>query len=296
MAHLQEIEPGAAAPPPRRAPGARAPAGRAGRGASLGAARAGTGTGGARSARTRARLLEAAGQLFAAQGVDRVTGQQICRRAGVHSAAIVYHFGGMAGLYPAVLAEAQRRLLTTAALAAAVDAESDPRRKLRAFISLIVQRLASPVSESWAARLFGREFVAPSAIYGPTHDRILAERATILRGIIAELCALPPRDPAVARAAISIMAPCAVMLVFNRRKMSRLMPGVELTSAAAPLVARHLLAFALGGLRGLAAARGGLRVNGRRMHARRGGGRRDAAAAARPEPGALIASSRNRDR
>lgn len=274
MTNQPQIAPSAPLPRPRRR--------RAVHGAG-GAARAAVG--GARSARTRARLIEAAGQLFAELGVDRVTGQQICHRAAVHSAAIVYHFGGMAGLYPAVLAEAQRRLLTTEALSAAVESESDPRRKLRAFIGQIVQRLASPVSESWAARLFGREFVAPSAIYGPTHDRILAERSAILRGIIASLCALPPQDPAVARAAISIMAPCAVMLVFNRRKMSRLVPGVELTATAAPLITRHLTTFALGGLKGLSAARGSRPGRGGRLDHRRGerrDARRGSAATARP--------------
>ncbi len=243
MTTVQQLDPGAPAPRPRRRGGNGA--GPAARGIA----------GGTRSARTRARLLEAAGALFAEQGVDRVTGQQICRRATVHSAAIVYHFGGMAGLYQAVMAEAQRRMLSTEALAAAAAAERDPRRKLRAFIGQIVQRLASPVSQSWAARLFSREFVAPSAIYGPMHDRILAERAAILRDIVAALTGLPPQDPTVARAAISIMAPCAVLLVFNRRKMARLLPGLTLNAAAAPLITRHLTTFALGGLRRIATRR-----------------------------------------
>src|ERR1700684_2426125 len=76
--------------------------------------------------RTGAQLIEVAGRIFADQGFDGATGQDICRRAGVNSAAIVYHFGGMAGLHRAVLEEAQRRLIRTETLAAAVKAESDP--------------------------------------------------------------------------------------------------------------------------------------------------------------------------
>ena len=57
----------------------------------------------ARSMRTRAKLVEVAGQMFSDLGFDGATGHDICRKAGVHSAAIVYHFGGMAGLYRAVL-------------------------------------------------------------------------------------------------------------------------------------------------------------------------------------------------
>jgi AcrR family transcriptional regulator len=204
-----------------------------------------------RGSRTRERLVETAGRLFAEQGIDRVTGQAICRRAGVHSAAIVYHFGGMRGLHQAVLAEAQRRMLSTETLAAAVAAERDPRRQLQAFLGAIVQVLTGPDSQSWAVRLFGREFVAPSAVYGPRHDRLLAERARILRGIIGSLTGLVPTDPAVARAAISVMAPCAVLLVFNHRKLARLLPDLHLGATDAPQITAQLVSHALAGLQGL---------------------------------------------
>ena len=85
----------------------------------------------ARSLRTRALLIEEGGRLFAEFGFNGATGKEICRQAGVHTSAIVYHFGGLAGLYRAVLEEARRRLLSTEALAAAVNAESDPRRTAR---------------------------------------------------------------------------------------------------------------------------------------------------------------------
>jgi TetR/AcrR family transcriptional regulator, regulator of cefoperazone and chloramphenicol sensitivity len=216
------------------------------------AARAARATGSSHGLRTRARLIETAGRLFASQGVDRATGQEICRRARVHSAAIVYHFGGMQGLYRAVFEEAHKRLITTEALAAAVAAERDPRRQLAAFLGLIVAALTSPMSESWAARLFSREFVAPSVIYGQVHDRLLAGRATILKSIVSALTALPPDDPIVARACISIMAPCAVLLLFHRHKLARLLPQIELSSEAAPRITRQLVRFALGGLSAVA--------------------------------------------
>ena len=59
---------------------------------------------------TRAQLLEAAGHLFAQKGFDRATGKEICERAGTNSAAINYYFGGMDGLYAAVLEEANIKL------------------------------------------------------------------------------------------------------------------------------------------------------------------------------------------
>lgn len=202
----------------------------------------------ARGAGTRERLIEVAGQVFAELGFDGATGQDICRRAGTHTAAIVYHFGGIAGLYRAALEEARRRLVATEAIAAAVEAETDPRRKLEAFLGLIVRAVTSPVSQTWAGRLFGREFVTPSRVYRQVHDKALSERTRILRSIIAELTGLRPNDPRVARSCISIMAPCALLLLIDRRKMRRTLPELEVGAESAPQLTRHLVDFALAGL------------------------------------------------
>lgn len=205
-----------------------------------------------RGHRTRAQLLEIAGRAFAAHGFGGATGQEICRRAAVNPAAIVYHFGGMAGLYRAVLEEALRRLVATEVLAAAVEAEADPRRRLEVFLGLIVRALTSGASRSWAGRLFGHEFVSPSRVYGRAHDRALAARAQILRSIVGALTARPADDPLVARACISIMAPCALLLLVNRRKLQRLLPDLILQAEAAPQITRQLTDFALAGLTALA--------------------------------------------
>jgi TetR/AcrR family transcriptional regulator, regulator of cefoperazone and chloramphenicol sensitivity len=202
----------------------------------------------ASSLRTRAQLIEEGGRLFAEFGFDGATGKEICRRAGVHTSAIVYHFGGLSGLYRAVLEEARCRLLSTEALAAAVKAESDPRRRLEAFLGMVVRALTSPVSQAWEGRLFGREFVTPSAVYGRAHDRALIERARMLASIVGDLTGRAPDDPLVARGCISTMAPCALLLLFNRRKLKRMLPSLDLSARSAPQLTRHLVDFALAGL------------------------------------------------
>ena len=201
-----------------------------------------------RSIRTRAQLIEVAGQVFSEFGFDGATGQHICRQAGVHTAAIVYHFGGMAELYRAVLDEARRRLVTTEAIATAVKAQSDPRRQLEAFLGMIVRALTSPASQTWAGRLFGREFVTPSTVYGQAHDRELAARAKMLKSIVGALTGRPPSDPLVARGCISTVAPCALLLLVNRRKLKHMLPSLNLNADAAPQLTRHLVDFALAGL------------------------------------------------
>lgn len=192
--------------------------------------------------------------MFAEHGFDGATGQEICRRAGVHTAAIVYHFGGMRGLYRAVLEEAGRRLVTTEEIAAAVKAEGDSRRQLEAFLGMIVRIVTSPVSQSWAVRLFGREFVTPSTIYGRAHDRTLAARAKMLKAIVGALTGRSPGDPLVARGCMSVMGPCVLLLLVDRAKLKRMLPSLSFDADSAPLLTRHLVDFALAGLDAISVA------------------------------------------
>ena len=48
---------------------------------------------------TRERILEAAGELFAAAGYAQTTAKAIAERAGVTLTLINYHFDGREGLY-----------------------------------------------------------------------------------------------------------------------------------------------------------------------------------------------------
>jgi len=207
----------------------------------------------ARSARTRAQLIEVGGQVFAELGFDGATGQMICRRARVHTAAIVYHFDGMVGLYRAVIEEVYRRLVTTEALANAVRAQSQPRQQLEAFLGMIVRAVTSPASQTWAGRLFAREFVTPSTVIARARDRELARRAKLLKSMVSALTGLPRNDPRVARGCISTIAPCLMLLLVNRRKLQQVFPQMKIDLQSAPQITRHLVDFALAGLTAISA-------------------------------------------
>jgi hypothetical protein len=145
--------------------------------------------------------------------------------------------------------------VSTEALTAAVKGERSPRRQLETFLGLVVRALTSPVSQSWAGRLFSREWVTPSTVYGPTHDRALAVRSRALKSIVSALTGRPANHPLVARGCISVMAPCALLLLVNRRKLQRLLPQLHITAESAPSITRHLVDFALAGLRAISARR-----------------------------------------
>jgi AcrR family transcriptional regulator len=201
---------------------------------------------------TRRRLLEAAGQVFAEKGFDRATGKEICEQADANTAAVNYHFGGMEGLYVAVVREAHSRLVTFDALSAAVAGEADAQAKLQAVIELLVRTLTGPTASSWVLRVIGREVVAPSPALDALREEEMLPKARILRAIVGELMGLPEDHPAVARGCVSIIAPCFMLLISDRHTLKRAFPNFGFDSQDAAAVVRHMVQFALAGLSAVA--------------------------------------------
>jgi TetR/AcrR family transcriptional regulator, regulator of cefoperazone and chloramphenicol sensitivity len=143
-------------------------------------------------AESRARVLECAGQLFAARGFDGVTTRELASAAAVNISAITYYFEGKEGLYHAVL----RQLVEETApmfdpmvdrLDAGVrEAGADPQ-KLAALAGWYVHALLSGILMDpkirWQMPLVMREFQQPSAGF----ELLFAERINPMHNAIAKL-------------------------------------------------------------------------------------------------------------
>ncbi|MCD0449721.1 TetR/AcrR family transcriptional regulator [Actinocorallia sp. API 0066] len=110
---------------------------------------------------TRERLITAAAELFAAQGIDAVSLREIVRASGARNAtALQYHFGDRDGLLRAVLArhtpdvEARRHILLDA-----YEAQGEP--DVRALAGALVRPLAAKLADDG----------------GPSYLRLLADLA-----------------------------------------------------------------------------------------------------------------------
>lgn len=55
------------------------------------------------SDRTKSKIIEAAGQLFAVRGIKGVTVRDSAQKAGTHLSALNYHFGSKENLYREIL-------------------------------------------------------------------------------------------------------------------------------------------------------------------------------------------------
>jgi AcrR family transcriptional regulator len=201
--------------------------------------------------RTRIRLLEAAGRVFAEKGHDRATGREICELAGVNPAAINYHFGGKDELYKEALREADRRLLSPDVIRAALADGVPPERKLKAFLTASIRTLLSPSSESWGTKLIAREMTAPTKTLYELAESEMSPNLRILLHIVAQVMDLAPNNPAVIRGCLLVMS--QNMFVFqNRPVLESIFPELKITPAWVERFARDVNLFCIAGLHAIA--------------------------------------------
>jgi AcrR family transcriptional regulator len=193
-----------------------------------------------------------AGQVFADKGFEAATAKEICQKARTNTAAVNYYFGGIDGLYVAVIEEARNRLISTEIFSAAVAGAADAKAKLEAILELGVRAVTSPTASSWVLRVLGREIVAPPPASAALDNEDTDLRVRMLRSIVGELMGLPADHPAVSRGCASVLSPCWMLLVADRRVLKTVFPDFGLTPEDAPVLTRHLVEFALAGLAAVA--------------------------------------------
>jgi len=190
---------------------------------------------------TRLHILETAGQLFAERGFADATSKEICTRAGTNMAAINYHFNGRDGLYEAVLIEAHRQVVSIDELASLASASSDPRLKLRALLTHLIEMGSQPKAP-WGFRVVLREALSPSPALPMMIKRAVLPKAKLLRGLLGAIVGLPDDHPAVQRALLFTVLPCIVMMVAPKDLSNKVLPALKDTQALADDLMRYVLA------------------------------------------------------
>ncbi|MDQ0012494.1 AcrR family transcriptional regulator [Variovorax boronicumulans] len=190
---------------------------------------------------TRLHILETAGQLFAERGFADATSKEICTRAGTNMAAINYHFNGRDGLYEAVLIEAHRQVVSIDELASLASESSDPRLKLRAFLTHLIEMGGQPKAP-WGFRVVLREALSPSPALPMMIKRAVLPKAKLLRGLLGAIVGLPDDHPAVQRALLFTVLPCIVMMVAPKDLGNKVLPALKDTQALADDLMRYVLA------------------------------------------------------
>jgi AcrR family transcriptional regulator len=203
----------------------------------------------------RARLLAAAGPVFAKHGFDRATVREICGNAGVNIASVGYYFGDKFGLYREVFRMIRGQChdeLPQSPTDASGREISDPRELIYLLIYHLLSRMLARDDSGWESQLMMREMNHPTAVFAEMVEESFRPH---FERMMTTLAALSPTDTPVhvlEQLTLSAVGQCLYYRV-GAGVVKRLIPPERLAAEfTVQSLARHIAAVTI------AAAEGGL--------------------------------------
>lgn len=198
---------------------------------------------------TRDRLLAEATRLFAEHGFQRVTVREICAAARANVAAVNYHFRDKLGLYREIIEQSLLVMRETNELAMAASAATPPEARLRAFITVFVERLLGAPASVPIQQIMMHELNDPTPMLEVIADQIIRPRMAYVRDLISEISGVPAGDKRVMFAAFSVQSQCLMCRKLPAIKPLRL--GADFGPDDASAIADHIANFSLAGIKAI---------------------------------------------
>ena len=194
---------------------------------------------------TRARLIEAAGQVFAEHGFQSATIREICTRANANIAAVNYHFRDKAGLYLAVLRHSMTLDLGHPdPRQTAVNSES-PEEALRLIISAMLHRMHSPITgRACHLRIMAHEMAQPTEALPRVVEEVIGPNYAVMRRILSRLLGTSPEDDLTRFCAHSVIGQ-VVHYAHAGPVIKLLWPDLRMTPERLNQIAAHIAEFSL---------------------------------------------------
>lgn len=198
---------------------------------------------------TRARLLEAAGEVFALRGYRTATVREISQHANANVAAVNYHFRDKEGLYVAVLEQTLISAVQKYPSDLGLSENATVEERLHTFVRSFLLRVLDEGRPAWHGKLMAREIIDPTAaldrivdgVFRPLHERLIS--------IVREFLGDGAEDGAVRLCVLSIIGQC-LFYHHSRHVILRLYP-LKLGPEAIEHLAEHITRFSLGAMREL---------------------------------------------
>ena len=192
------------------------------------------------------RLIAAASEVFARHGFSGTRVREIVRAADVNLASVNYYFGGKEGLYAATLQELAAARSAQAPRERADTGEEDLQRQVES----ILRRYVDIDRNSPLGRILAHESMNPTAYFERLVTDIVRPELERLRASIHAIVGDRMDEATLTRTAMGVMGQCLFYL-FARGAVERLYPDFLARNGIEGL-AKHIVAFSLGGLHGIA--------------------------------------------
>ncbi len=154
---------------------------------------------------TRAKLIEAAGRLFAERGFKGVTVRDIAQTADTHLSALNYHFRNKETLYREVLLEACKTASISPGDQKALLRLDDPRNALMVLVKEALKEYGEQGASHWQIALITRETREPSPAFDEVVETYFKPETDFMAGIVGKVVDQPPDSHHVRFAVIGLI-------------------------------------------------------------------------------------------
>jgi AcrR family transcriptional regulator len=198
---------------------------------------------------TRARLINAAGDVFAEHGFQAATVRDICTRAGANVAAVNYHFRDKAGLYLAVLRHSMTAGTGHPEPRDAAALAETPEEALRLMIAAMLLRMHNPAAgRACHLRIMVHEMAQPTDALPRVVEEIIGPNYAAMRQILSRLLNRPP-DADVTRLCAHSIIGQVVHYAHAGPVIKLLWPDLKMTPERLNAIAAHISDFSLSAIR-----------------------------------------------
>lgn len=198
---------------------------------------------------TRERLLEAATQVFLAEGYRDATFRQICRLAGANSAAINYHFRDKEKLYLEVI---ERVIEESRSRFPLPPDDLPPEQRLRAFVQMLLRNLLQGEIDTPLMKIMAREMADPTLGLDLVVEQVIRPVHAALGEIVRQLAEPGVSTQQVRDCTYSILGQCNCFR-HAQPVISRLGQYRDYDPATIEHIIDHIAQFSLAGIRAMKA-------------------------------------------
>jgi AcrR family transcriptional regulator len=200
----------------------------------------------------RARILQAAVQLFADEGYRLASVRRICEAAHVNVAMVNYYFHSKEELHLAAFDYARELARASAADVAAASARAQlpPAEQLRLAIEALVSDMLRSGPASLFSRLVARELIEPTAAMHKLAERNVRPQHALFTGLIRGVVGPAMPDDVVQKCVFSVIGQ-AVFYARSRIVHELVAPEITYDEAGLGSIARHVAQFSLAALEGM---------------------------------------------
>ncbi len=203
---------------------------------------------------TERRVLEAAGEVFAALGYRAATVRQICEKAGANIAAVNYYYGDKERLYQAVLRSVPDAQAIKYPSRSGLSPDATAEERLRVYVHSLLHRIFDAGRPGWHSKIIAREMIEPTRALDSLLEEVALPLHRELASIVRLLLGASATDEDVRFCALSIMGQC-VYYHHARTVLVRLYPEQQYRPDDVARMVEHITEFSLAALRELAQRR-----------------------------------------